>query len=118
MKPSHPAANDNLKDELIRRTCEVWQPRLGRDLSCDEVDQIAANVTGFFTILAEWSRVELSANDAGKLDASENDWGAVIAKTIAKTLAGRSAGGAWTVRCPGTRLSPDLTALHGVEVPA
>jgi hypothetical protein len=77
VKPSHPAANDNLKDELIRRTCEVWQPRLGRDPSGEEVRQIAENVTGFFTVLAEWSRVEMPApaNDTGKLDASETDGG-------------------------------------------
>ena len=78
VKPSHPVAHDNLKDELIRRGCEVWQPRLGRDLSREEVRQIAANIAGFFTILAEWSRAELPApaNDTGKLDAPENDYGA------------------------------------------
>ena len=73
MKPSH-AANDNLKDELIRRTREVWQPRLGRDLSREDARQIAANVTGFFSVLAEWSRAEMPspANDTDKLIASEN----------------------------------------------
>ena len=55
VKPSH-AANDNLKDELIGRTREVWQPRLGRDLSRENARQIAANVMGFFSVLAEWSR--------------------------------------------------------------
>ena len=77
VKPPRSAANDNLKDELIRRTCEVWQPRLGRDLRREEVRQIAENVTGFFTVLAEWSRVQMPApaNDTGKLDASENDGG-------------------------------------------
>ena len=44
MKPSHPA-NDNLKDDLIRRTRQVWQPRLGRDLNHEDARQIAANVT-------------------------------------------------------------------------
>ena len=58
MKTSH-AANDNLKDELIGRTREVWQPRLGRDLSREDARQIAENVTGFFSILAEWSRAEM-----------------------------------------------------------
>ena len=74
VKPSH-AANDNLKDELIGRTREVWQPRLGRDLSREDARQIAANVTGFFSVLAEWSRAEMPspANDAGKADASENE---------------------------------------------
>ena len=76
MKPSH-AANDNLKDELIGRAREVWQPRLGRDLSREEVRQIAANVLGFFSVLAEWSRVEMPspANDTGKADASKNGEG-------------------------------------------
>ena len=59
------AANDNLNDNQIERTRGVWQPRVGRDLSRDEAKQIAANVTGFFSILAEWSRDELPvpAND-------------------------------------------------------
>ena len=60
MKPSD-AANDN----LIDRTRQVWQPRLGRDLSREDARQIAENVTGFFAILAEWSRAEplAAAND-------------------------------------------------------
>ena len=58
VKPSH-AANDNLKDELTGRTREVWQPRLGRDLSREDARQIAENVTGFFSILAEWSRAKM-----------------------------------------------------------
>jgi hypothetical protein len=60
MKPS-PAANDN----LIERTRRFWTPRLGRDLSREDARQVAENVTGFFAILAEWSRVEplASAND-------------------------------------------------------
>ena len=55
------AANDN----LIDRTLAVWKPRLGRDLSREDAREIAENVIGFFTILAEWSRVErlAAAND-------------------------------------------------------
>jgi hypothetical protein len=73
VKPSH-AANDNLKDELIGRTRQIWQPRLGRDLSREDARQITANVTGFFSVLAEWSRTEMPspANDAGKPNASGN----------------------------------------------
>ena len=69
MKPSH-AANDN----LIDRTRQVWQSRIGRDLTDEDARQIAENVTGFFAILAEWSRAELPApaNDAGKPIASDN----------------------------------------------
>jgi hypothetical protein len=55
------AANDNLNDELTEQTRMVWQPRLGCELNIDEAKQIAAGVTGFFSILAEWSRAELPA---------------------------------------------------------
>jgi hypothetical protein len=68
MKSSH-AANDN----LIERTRQVWQPRLGRDLSREDARQIVENVTGFFALLAEWSRAEMPSrtNDTGKPAASE-----------------------------------------------
>ncbi len=59
MRSSVKAANDNLNDDLIGRTRAVWQPRLGRDLSRDEAKQIAASVTGFFAVLAEWSRADM-----------------------------------------------------------
>ena len=57
------AANDN----LIDRTIETWQPRFDRNLSREDARQIVENVTGFFSILAEWSRAELPepANDTG-----------------------------------------------------
>jgi len=59
------ATNDNHKDDLIRRTQAVWQPRLGRDLSREDARQIAETMTGFFSVLAEWSRAKLPtpAND-------------------------------------------------------
>jgi len=56
VKPSN-AANDN----LINRTIALWQPRLRRALSREDARQIAENVTGFFELLAEWSRAELPA---------------------------------------------------------
>ena len=48
------AANDNLIDQTIA----VWQPRLGREISREEARQIAENVSGFFSILREWSRAD------------------------------------------------------------
>ena len=65
MKTSH--ANDNLDDDLVGRSRKVWQPRLGRELSCEDARPIAANATGFFLVLAEWSRAErpVPANDPG-----------------------------------------------------
>jgi hypothetical protein len=62
VKPLH-AANDNLIDQ----TRQVWQPRIGRDLSHEGARQIKEDVVGFFSILAEWSRAEMPApaNDPG-----------------------------------------------------
>jgi hypothetical protein len=70
MKPSH-AANDN----LIDRTRRVWQPRTGHNLTDEDARQITENITGFFAVLAEWSRAEIqvSANDNGtSRDTSES----------------------------------------------
>jgi hypothetical protein len=63
VKPLY-AAND----KLIGRTRQVWSPRLGHDLSREDARQLAENVTGFFSILAQWSRAEIPApaNDAGE----------------------------------------------------
>lgn len=58
------AANDN-QGRQVARTREVWQPRLGRDLTSEDARQILQNVTGFFGLLAEWRRAEklAAAND-------------------------------------------------------
>jgi hypothetical protein len=64
------AANDN----LIDRTRQVWQPRLGRDVSREDARQITQNVTGFFGILAEWSRADkLTAANDGAAPATPNN---------------------------------------------
>ena len=52
------AANDNDTGKQIARTRQIWQPRLGRDLTDEDARQIMHNVTGFFGVLAEWSRAE------------------------------------------------------------
>lgn len=66
------AANDNLRHDLIRRTQQIWKPRLGRDLSCEDARQIIENVSGFFAVLVDWSRSERAnpANDNESADAS------------------------------------------------
>jgi hypothetical protein len=60
------AANDNDIGRQIARTRQVWQPRPGRDLTDENARQIMHNVTGFFGLLAAWSRAEwlVAANDA------------------------------------------------------
>jgi hypothetical protein len=47
---------------------------MGRNLTNEDARQISENVTGFFAILAEWSRLEMPmpANDAEKHVASDN----------------------------------------------
>jgi hypothetical protein len=60
------AANDNDAGKQIAHSRQVWQPRIGRDLTDEDARQIIHNVTGFFGVLAEWSRRERlpAANDA------------------------------------------------------
>ncbi len=60
------AASDNEVGRQIARTRQVWQPRLGHDLTEEGTRQIMHNVTGFFGVLAEWTRAEklAAANDA------------------------------------------------------
>ena len=59
VKPSN-AQIDNLTD----RTIETWQPRHDRDLSREDARQIVENATGFFSIMAEWSRAEILETEA------------------------------------------------------
>jgi hypothetical protein len=58
-------ANDNEVGRQIARTREIWQPRMGRNLTDEDARQILHSVTGFFGVLAEWRRAELlaAAND-------------------------------------------------------
>ena len=68
MKPSHAAGNT-----LIGRTHEVWQSRTQRKLTDEDARQIAKNVTGFFAILAEWSRASKEApSNAADVPAAVN----------------------------------------------
>jgi hypothetical protein len=61
------------KDDLIDRTRQIWRPRLRRDLSREDAREIAENVTGFFSLLAEWSRAEMLTppNSTGEPSASD-----------------------------------------------
>jgi hypothetical protein len=69
------AANDNDAGKQIARSRQVWQPRIGRDLTDEDARQIIHNVTGFFSMLAEWSRAErlAAANDDAAAPAEPND---------------------------------------------
>ena len=58
MKPSPAESNT-----MTGRTRNVWQPRNRRNLTDEDARQIAENVTGFFTILAEWPRAATPAQE-------------------------------------------------------
>lgn len=66
MKPLA-TANVNQIGRQVAQTRDVWQPRLGHDLSDHDAHQIVHSVSGFFSVLAEWARAEklAAANNAG-----------------------------------------------------
>ena len=53
-----------IDDDLIDRTLETWQPRVDHPLSRDDARQIIENVSGFFSILAEWAMADASNDHA------------------------------------------------------
>lgn len=59
--------NDDQIVRQVARTRNVWQPRLGHELSDHDTRQIVHNMSGFISVLAEWARAEklAVANDAG-----------------------------------------------------
>lgn len=67
------AANDNDAGKRIARTRQIWQPRIGRDLTDEDARRIAENVTGFFAVLAEWSHAERRAANDNKAPSKSND---------------------------------------------
>ena len=57
-------ANKAIDDDLVDRTLETWQPRVDHPLSRDDARQIIENVSGFFSILAEWAKADASNDHA------------------------------------------------------
>jgi hypothetical protein len=48
---------------LINRTISLWEARARRNLSREDARHIVENVTGFISILCEWSRAETSSSE-------------------------------------------------------
>jgi hypothetical protein len=90
VKPSYSA-----NDKLIDRTRRIWQPRLGRDLGDEDARQIVGNLTGFFALLAEWSRAELRSpvNDTGRPTASNKEGRSLNAEIVGNAFNRRQWGG-------------------------
>jgi len=61
------------KQELADHTLAVWQSRTPRRLSKEDAREITENLTGFFAILAEWSRQKerdrVDVTSSGGIDA-------------------------------------------------
>ena len=50
------AGMQNQTHEIIEQTIAFWRERTGQEYSQEDARQIVANVSGFFTVLAEWER--------------------------------------------------------------
>lgn len=46
------------RQKLTEQTIATWQPRIQRNLSAEDAREIVDNISGFFTVLAAWSRQE------------------------------------------------------------
>jgi len=56
------------KQELTEHTIAVWQKRTPRRLNKEDAREITENLSGFFTILAEWSHKEHRARSTKVAD--------------------------------------------------
>ncbi|MBX3552900.1 MAG: hypothetical protein KF697_10605 [Pseudolabrys sp.] len=68
------AANDNDPGKRIARTRQIWQSRIGRDLTDEDARQLAENVTGFFAVLSDWSHAERCAANDNKAPSEPHDF--------------------------------------------
>ena len=42
--------------DMLNHTIALWSERIGQDCSQEDAREMVANVSGFFTVLAEWER--------------------------------------------------------------
>jgi hypothetical protein len=54
--------------EFNRRTRDLWQAKTSRKLADEDVREIAANVSGFFRLLAEWNQEVLRRQEQPPTD--------------------------------------------------
>ncbi|MCO5059311.1 MAG: hypothetical protein M9905_15820 [Rhizobiaceae bacterium] len=47
-----------IDSELLDQTARLFEARMGRSLSQEDARQIIDNLGGFFSILAEWDRID------------------------------------------------------------
>src|SRR5262249_7128779 len=54
--------------DFTQRTLNLWQSRTARGLTPEDARQMAANVSGFFILLAEWDRQARRVQDRPPAD--------------------------------------------------
>jgi hypothetical protein len=52
---------ENLANERIARTLEIWSRRSTRSLTEEDAREISDNMTGFFRVLLEWKAKKRAA---------------------------------------------------------
>jgi hypothetical protein len=57
--PKQPRANG--APDFLDETLAFWQPRTTRKLTREDAREINENLTGFFRVLMEWSRIDRDA---------------------------------------------------------
>ena len=50
--------------DILNQTIAFWSERSGQEFSQEDAREIVANVSGFFTVLAEWERRTAEDNRA------------------------------------------------------
>jgi hypothetical protein len=45
-----------LTQDILNQTIAFWSERTGQEFSHEDAREMVANVSGFFTVLAEWQR--------------------------------------------------------------
>jgi len=57
--------------DFNRRTRDFWQRRTSRPLTEEDAREMAANVSGFFRLLAEWDRAARREQEQPPTDGQE-----------------------------------------------
>jgi hypothetical protein len=59
--------------DFNHRTLDLWQPRTPRRLTEEDAREMAANVSGFFRLLAEWDRAARRKQDQPPADEQQTE---------------------------------------------
>lgn len=66
-----PQARSEGCSELIQGTIRFWEGHLGMQVSPEDAREMIANVTGYFSLLAEWDSAESDRTSINKENLSK-----------------------------------------------